>query len=103
MTRSRVLAGLLVVTSGAAVVALRAQRGDEPQPWAVGSCYRAVMLDGEQQHVIRVLEASRGDWVRVQGDPMSPRVPGSTSRTPVWLNTALVFTLQQIECATFPR
>jgi hypothetical protein len=98
-----VVAGVLVAAGLAGGAGLLARQQDAPQPWSAGACYRAASLDGEQQHVIRVLEAPRGQWVRVQGDPMSPRVPGTTSRTPVWLNTALVFTLQQIECSTFPR
>jgi hypothetical protein len=81
-----------------------ARQGIEaPQPWAAGHCYRATVVHGEEQHTLRVLEPPRGDWVRVVSDPMSPRVPGATGRTPVWLNTASVFTLQEVDCAVFPR
>lgn len=98
----RVSVGLLLVVLVVAGAAWGARQADEPQPWRAGNCYRATLIGGDL-HSVRVLEDPQGTWVRVQADPMSPKVPGASARAPVWLNTALVFTLQQIECATFPH
>lgn len=96
--------GLALLIAVIATAALAGRQAHEPQPWTPGACYRAATVEGDQVHTLRILEPPRGEWVRVQADPMSPRVPGAgSSRTPVWLNTALVFSLQQIECSAFPR
>lgn len=78
------------------------QRGDEAQPWMVGKCYRVLFLDPAQQQTLRVLENPVGPWVRVQSDPRSPRVPGASPRGRVWLNTATVFAVEEVECSSFP-
>ena len=78
------------------------QRADEGQPWAAGRCYRVLFLDPAQQQTLRVLENPVGAWVRVQSDPRSPRVPGASPRGRVWLNTATVFSVEEVECSTVP-
>lgn len=93
------------VASAAFVVlatVLVAQQRDEAGPWSAGHCYRASFLDPPQQQNLRVLENPAGAWVRVQSDPTSPRVPGSAQRARVWLNTATVFAITEIECSSFP-
>jgi hypothetical protein len=102
MTRMKtgVVAALsAVVLLGGAALAGGMRQGDEsPQPWLAGRCYRITILDPEQQHDIRVVESPRGPWVRVHSDPILPRVPGTNPRNYLWLNTASVFTVQQIAC-----
>lgn len=89
------LAGLL----GMAAAPGAARQSVSQEPWTPGYCYRVTIIYPEQQHTLRVLEAPRGAWVRVVSDPASPRVPGAPPRSPVWLNTASVFTLQAVECS----
>ncbi len=102
MRRLKLCVGILAGVGAVLGSGLAARQAEDVQPWSEGACYRATTLEGDEQHTLRILEAPRGAWVRVQSDPMSPRVPGA-SRRPIWLNTALVFSLQQIECSTFPR
>jgi hypothetical protein len=92
---------ILAAALPAAAAASRAmgQADDGPQPWVAGRCYRVTILDPEQQHNLRVVDSSRGPWVRVHADPILPRVPGTSPRNYVWLNTASVFTVEQISCA----
>jgi hypothetical protein len=100
-----VLALILLAVLFAAAAGARAARqaDDGVQPWVEGRCYRVTIIYPEQQHVLRIVEAPRGAWVRVRSDPISPPVPGASGRSPVWLNTASVFTIQEIECSTLPR
>ena len=101
-----VVAGTALVLLGGGAflsgVVSAGQRGEEAQPWTAGRCYRASFLDPAQQQTLRVLENPVGAWVRVQSDPSSPRVPGATPRGRVWLNTATVFAVAEIECSSFP-
>lgn len=91
------------VTAGVVTGAVWAdQRGDEAQPWMFGKCYRVVFLDPAQQQTLRVLENPVGPWVRVQSEPRSPRLPGASPRGRVWLNTATVFAVEEVECSSFP-
>ena len=86
------------VVAAASVVAAR--QAEDARPWAAGRCYRASFLDPAQQQTLRVLENPIGAWVRVQSDPQSPRVPGAPARSRVWLNTAMVFAITEIECSS---
>ena len=79
---------------------LAAQGGEAAGPWAAGRCYRTSFLEPAQQQTLRVLEDSVGPWVRVQSDPISPRFPGAPPRARVWLNTATVFAIAEIECSS---
>ena len=99
-----VMRALVLVTGALAITAagIAGQRGDDAQPWTPGRCYRALFLDPGQQQTLRVLDAPAGAWVRVQSDPKSPRVPGASARGRVWLNTATVFAVEEVECPTFP-
>ena len=97
--------GVILVISAAVLAAagvLAARQPDEAGPWSAGRCYRASFLDPAQQQTLRVLENPGGAWVRVQSDPNSPRVPGAPPRARVWLNTATVFVIAEIECTSFP-
>ena len=91
--------GFPLLATVAGVLSAR-QRGEETQPWSAGRCYRASFLDPAQQQTLRVLENPVGAWVRVQSDPSSPRVPGAPARGRVWLNTATVFAITEIECSS---
>ena len=95
-----ILAACAAFVALAAVLSARQQ--DEPGPWSAGRCYRASFLDPAQQENLRVLESPAGPWVRVQADPKFPRVPGAPPRARVWLNTATVFAITEIECSSFP-
>jgi hypothetical protein len=97
------LTPVLILLAAATMVRAARQTAEGPQPWAPGRCYRVTIIYPEQQHTLRVVESPRGDWVRVHTDPLSPSVPGASTRRPIWLNTASVFTLQEVECATWLR
>ncbi|HSL20618.1 MAG TPA: hypothetical protein VK886_03720 [Vicinamibacterales bacterium] len=97
-----VIVGIVVVGFLAVAVAAR-QAGDAAPPWTAGRCYRATVLEPSQQHTLQVLEDPVGAWVRVRSDPRLPRVPGSTPGARVWLNTMSVFSVQEVECASFPH
>jgi hypothetical protein len=83
-------------------VVVSARQAEKAGPWNAGRCYRASFLDPAQQQTLRVLEDPAGTWVRVQSDPTSPRVPGAAPRARVWLNTATVFAITEIECSSLP-
>jgi hypothetical protein len=107
MRASRKVGVATIIGSAALVVALAGagsarQRGDDAAPWTPGRCYRASFLDPAQQQTLRVLDNPVGAFVRVQSDPRSPRVPGVSPRGRVWLNTATVFALEEVECSSVP-
>ena len=103
IAKRAIAAGLIgIVTGGVAVSVWAAQRADDGQPWTAGKCYRVLFLDPAQQQTLRVLDSPVGPWVRVQSDPRSPRVPGASPRGRVWLNTATVFAVEEVECSSFP-
>lgn len=99
---SSVVSGLVAVAFVGGVLSAR-QGTDAAQPWAAGRCYRATVLDPSQQHTLQVMEDPVGAWVRVRSDPRLPRVPGASPGGRVWLNTMSVFSVQEVECASFPH
>ena len=104
LVKSGIIGCALMATAAAGALGRNAWAAQavEERPWVAGECYRVSFLDPAQQQTLRVLENPAGAWVRVQSDPRSPRVPGASPRGRVWLNTAAVFAVAEIECSTIP-
>ena len=94
------LAGLAASDTPRGVEARQGSQTPAPPvaPWQVGHCYRIFFLTDTPPYILKIQDVA-GDWARVTEDPTSPRVPGARPSAPIWLNTRIVFAVQEWPCS----